>query len=195
MADDPVRRIVAFDFDGTLVGEDTFLTFARHALGLRRLAAGIIKSLPDLLRWKLGLTDGGHAKERLFAALYKGISKESLTRAAMTFRPHYRPEVLRQATEAIARGETVYIISASLDLWLTEQARRIGAKLCCTKAETAADGTLTGRFSTPNCSGTEKVRRLLAEEPDRTTYHLTAYGDSDGDTPLLAMADTQIRLR
>ena len=51
------------------------------------------------------------------------------------------------------------------------------------------DGRLTGRFLTPNCYGQEKVRRILTLHPDRSAYHLTAYGDSRGDREMLAFAD------
>jgi phosphoserine phosphatase len=33
------------------------------------------------------------------------------------------------------------------------------------------------------------VRRILALHPDRTSYYLTAYGDSQGDREMFAFAD------
>jgi phosphoserine phosphatase len=51
------------------------------------------------------------------------------------------------------------------------------------------DGLLTGRFLTKNCYGQEKANRILALYPNRSEYHLTAYGDSRGDKELLAFAD------
>jgi phosphoserine phosphatase len=51
------------------------------------------------------------------------------------------------------------------------------------------DGRLTGRFLTKNCYGQEKVNRIKELYPHREEYHLTAYGDSNGDRELLAFAD------
>lgn len=44
-------------------------------------------------------------------------------------------------------------------------------------------------FSTPNCYGAEKVKRLLTKYPDRDFYRLVVYGDSRGDRELLSIAD------
>ncbi len=47
---------------------------------------------------------------------------------------------------------------------------------------------MNGRFQGPNCRGPEKVRRL--REVFGPDLHLTAaYGDSDGDYEMLALAD------
>jgi phosphatidylglycerophosphatase C len=51
------------------------------------------------------------------------------------------------------------------------------------------DGRVTGRLAGANCYGPEKVRRLLALNPERESYTLFAYGDGRGDRELLAAAD------
>ena len=58
-----------------------------------------------------------------------------------------------------------------------------------TKVEVDAAGCLTGRFSTPNCYGPEKVRRIEAVWPHREQYDVSAFGDSRGDKEMLAYAD------
>ena len=80
----------------------------------------------------------------------------------------------------------VVIVSASIDNWVLP----FFPHVCVlgTQVEVAHD-RLTGRFLTPNCYGSEKVRRLLQRFPDRQQYRLTAYGDSRGDREMLAFAD------
>ena len=51
------------------------------------------------------------------------------------------------------------------------------------------NGLVTGRFSTPNCYGAEKVRRIQALLPYREQYKLIAHGDSRGDKEMLNYAD------
>jgi phosphoserine phosphatase len=51
------------------------------------------------------------------------------------------------------------------------------------------DGRVTGRLAGVNCYGPEKVRRLLALNPERESYTLFAYGDGRGDRELLAAAN------
>ena len=83
------------------------------------------------------------------------------------------------------------IVSASIDNWVQlffSNPSNPLLKVLGTKIE-VVDGHLTGRFLTPNCYGQEKVRRILALYPDRSEYHLTAFGDSRGDREMLAFAD------
>jgi phosphatidylglycerophosphatase C len=60
----------------------------------------------------------------------------------------------------------------------------------CTELK-VSDGRYTGYLASPNCWGPEKIRRLTewwhAEEPTM----LYAYGDSRGDTEMLARADVR----
>lgn len=53
----------------------------------------------------------------------------------------------------------------------------------------AFEGKLTGRFSSPNCYGAQKVDRLLEVYPQGNISYLYAYGDSQGDKELLEFAD------
>ncbi|MDE5941025.1 MAG: haloacid dehalogenase-like hydrolase [Muribaculaceae bacterium] len=190
IADRSMRHVTVFDFDGTLTLDDTFFSFGRHCLGLPRMLRGIAATLPWIIGWKLGLTSNSRAKEKLFSALYRGRSRSCIEKAAQTFTPRFNRAVLDKLSQSIQRGDTVYIISASLDLWMERMAAELGTRLCCTATATDSQGLVTGRFSSPNCHGQEKVNRLLAVEPDRRSYHLTVYGDSNGDAALLAIADT-----
>lgn len=183
------RQVVVFDFDGTLVKEDTFITFAIHALGRRRLLLGIIKAFTALAAWKLRMKSNGYAKQRLFAALYAGMERKEINRRAETFKPKYNGKIIAKLLEHKRSGAKVYIITASIDLWMQTQADLLGIKLCCTQAEVNDNGLITGHFSSPNCYGEEKLRRLLQEEPDRENYFLTVYGDSVGDSALFRAAD------
>ncbi len=189
------RRVTVFDFDGTLTADDTFLSFARHCLGISTLIGGILSALPAIIGWKLRLIDNYAAKQRLYCALYKGKKRANVMTIAENWQPELRPETKRILDECKKRGDTIYIVSASLDLWLEEVASSLGVKLCCTATETDASGRLTGRFLSPNCHGKEKSRRLLEEEPDRDNYYLTVYGDSTGDRALFALADKPMLLR
>lgn len=56
-------------------------------------------------------------------------------------------------------------------------------------------GRLTGKFSSKNCFGQENVNRLLEKEPQRDSYYLYAYGDSNGDREMLAFADEGVNVK
>ncbi len=190
--------LIIFDFDGTLTRDDTFITFALHALNPLRVAGAVIRSSISLLKWKAGLLSSGKAKERLYRSLYKGLKKTDIEDSAKTFSPRYNHPILEALTEHRDRGDEVWIISASLDLWLKPIARQLGVGLICTGSETDPQGRLTGRFSTPNCHGSEKVRRLAMTVPDFGSRPITLYADEitrGGDTALAEIATTIIAVK
>ena len=107
---------------------------------------------------------------------------------------HIRPGIREHLRKARKAGDTLCIISASPENWIRPWAEKEGVDtVLATRLDTDSDGRLTGRFATPNCSGKEKVVRLLAAFPDlqnnRKNYTLYVYGDSSGDKPLIDFAD------
>lgn len=185
-----MNKIYAFDFDGTLTTRDTLLEFIRFACGAPRFLLGFLLHAPLLVLMKLRLYDNGKAKQRVFSWFFKGMPVEAFDALcqdfAHTHRHLLRPDVVRVLEQALAEGSEVLIVSASIDNWV--QPFFPSVTVLGTQIE-VADGRLTGRFLTPNCYGQEKVHRILALHPDRSDYHLTAYGDSRGDREMLAFAD------
>jgi phosphatidylglycerophosphatase C len=81
------------------------------------------------------------------------------------------------------------IVTASPETTVAPFARRLGAEaLLGTQLVFDGAGRVTGAFAGPNCRGEEKVRRLRAVYgPD--VRLAAAYGDTSGDTEMLAIAD------
>ena len=190
-------RIVAFDFDGTLTTRDTLIAFIRYACGTPRFLLGFLLHAPLLVLMKLRLYSNGKTKQRLFTWFFQGMSIETFDALCQSFalshRHLLRPDTVRLLQQALSEGAEVIVVSASIDTWVqpffsTFHLPPSTFHVLCTQIE-VIDGRLTGRFLTPNCYGQEKVRRILALHPDRSAYHLTAYGDSRGDRELLAFAD------
>lgn len=194
-------RIAAYDFDGTLIRGDSFIDFAIMAVGRRRLLAAMAAEAPRLAAWKLGLLRGGDVKERLFGRLYRGMEAVDFCRLgesyALRAALRERADVVAGLCGRIVAGERVFIVTASVTDWVRPWAARISPAITVigTGAATDPSGRLTGRFSTPNCRGAEKVRRLKeALDLPRASYTLTAFGDSSGDNELLAFADYPIKV-
>ena len=185
-----MKQVFAFDFDGTLTTRDTLIAFIRYACGTPRFLFGFLLHAPLLVLMKLRLYSNGKAKQRVFSWFFKGMPIETFDTLcqdfARTHRHLLRPDTVRVLEQALAEGAEVLIVSASIDNWV--QPFFPSVTVLGTQVE-VIDGCLTGRFLTPNCYGQEKVRRILAIHPDRSAYHLTAYGDSRGDRELLAFAD------
>lgn len=190
------KKIFVFDFDGTLTTRDTLIAFIRFARGTAWLLLCLALLLPRLVLMKLGLVDNGRTKERLFTLCFKGMATADFNDLCHGFADTVGRSVKRQETwdvmeKAVAEGNPVYVVSASVDNWVSPFFPKAVA-VVGTRVE-SEDGRLTGRFLTPNCYGAEKVRRLKEIEPDldndRSHYYIIAYGDSRGDKEMLAYAD------
>jgi len=190
------RIVAAFDFDGTLTRRDTLLPFLSYCIGRRKLGAALLRNALWIAAYKLKLYSNARAKERLFSACLKGFSVEKVREKAEQFAVTHahllRPETTKRLQELAEIGASIYIVTASMELWvrpLLETAIKSQELHYLTTQPEVCAGKLTGCFATPNCYGKEKVRRLLAAEPRREEYWLYAFGDSRGDSELLALAD------
>lgn len=185
-----MKQLYAFDFDGTLTTHDSLLVFIRYAKGTHGFLWGFLCHAHLLVLMKLGLYPNWKAKERVFSYFFKGMPIEVFDTLCRQFaadhRELLRPEGVKTLQQAQAEGAEVLIVSASIDNWV--QPFFPDVKVVGTQVE-VINGHLSGRFLTQNCYGQEKVNRILALYPDRSEYHLTAYGDSRGDKELLAFAD------
>ena len=185
-----MKKIVAFDFDGTLTTKDTLIEFIRYACGTGAFVRGFLLYAPLLVLMKLGLFPNWKAKQKVFAHFFKGLTLDAFDCLCHNFvadnRHLLRPKGVMAIQQALDKGEEVLIVSASIDNWVQPFFPEV--KVVGTQVE-VKDGLLTGRFLTKNCYGQEKVNRILALYPNRSEYHLTAYGDSQGDKELLAFAD------
>ena len=190
-----MRKIYAFDFDGTLTTKDTLLEFIRFAKGSGQMFRGFLLFSPLLILMKLHLFPNWKVKQKIFSYFFKGMKIDDFnalcTRFAERNKHLLRPAGIEKVRQAIAEEHnTVLIISASIDNWVRpffdENDKKI--QVLGTQIETK-EGRLTGQFTTKNCYGEEKVNRLTALYPHREAYYLIAFGDSRGDKELLTFAD------
>ena len=190
------KKIYCFDFDGTLTTSDTLLEFIKYAKGTSRFLMVFLMYSPLLVLMKLHLYPNWKAKQKVFAHLFEGMRIEKFDKLCQEFaetRQHLlRPQGIQRVHEALAAGDQVFIVSASIDNWVRPffHVRGLDAvEVLGTQVE-VKDGKLTGRFLSRNCYGAEKVRRITAALPqDRQAYTIEAFGDSRGDKEMLSFAD------
>jgi phosphatidylglycerophosphatase C len=189
----PFRPIVAFDFDGTLTVKDSFTGFLAWRAGSGRYVAGLIRLAPALLSYLIH-RDRGRLKASVTRRFLKGLTRDALDASARRYaeshaRKMLRPDAVRAWKRWQAAGARLVIVTASPEPIVAPFARGLGCDLLLgTRLELDGMERVTGRFDGPNCRGEEKVRRLRAAfGPDVRLE--AAYGDSDGDTAMLALAD------
>lgn len=184
--------ISAFDFDGTVTNRNTMPLFMRHIMGKWRFYRHFIVMAPSLALALTGLAPRDRIKERFVGKAIAHIPQRQMATYTSSFTGKYahiiRPAAMEAINLALDMGHRVVIISASLDIWVKPFFTDPRIVVVATQAE-VVNGIFTGRFSTPNCRGSEKVDRLRKLIPQCQWHQLIAYGDSDGDKPLLQIAD------
>ena len=188
-----MRKIYAFDFDGTITNCDSLIAIIRYVSGNRKLILWIITHIHLLVLMKAGLYSNNKLKQQLCRHIFAGMTVEAFAAKVEAFAVAYshiiRPEAKPLIKSVLAEGSTVCIISASPSIWVKPFFHDCpGIDFLCTELETD-NGVITGRFLGSNCYGQEKVNRLISRYPDRDNYELIAFGDSRGDRELLAFAD------
>jgi HAD superfamily hydrolase (TIGR01490 family) len=195
MPDTPPRQVIAaFDFDGTLTMRDTFLMFLMWKRKPAAFAVDLAVTLPLLVKYALGRAENDAHKMALFARQFTGFPVAEFEALAAEFSTVEVPKLISgQAFDRMRfhqeSGHTVAIVSASIDSWIRPWAEQQGVEVVLASSVETSEGALTGRLAGKNCHGNEKLRRLLAAFPERSTYELFAYGDASGDRALLNAAD------
>jgi phosphatidylglycerophosphatase C len=187
------RPLVAFDFDGTLTHRDSFLGYLVWRAGPWRFWSSLPGLAPDGVSW-LRHRDRGTLKAAFVSRYLRGASRNDVERSARAFATEHsatllRPDALRRWQEWRMRGARLVIVTASPEIIVAPFAHRLGADaLIGTRLAFDIDDRVAGPLVGRNCRGPEKVARLKAMFGDDVRV-AAAYGDSDGDSEMLAFAD------
>lgn len=186
-------KLILFDFDGTLTTKDSFLEFIKFTHGKLRFWMGMLLLSPILIAMKIGIVSNEWAKALLLALFYQGKTKAAIQQQAETFHKQVIPRIIRpqgiaQLKAYQAENHKVVLVSASVDLWLEPIAASLNIPLICTKAA-YENNRFAGKFTTKNCIGPEKEKRIRTEFDLSQFEEIIAYGDTKGDREMLAMAD------
>ncbi|CAN7156281.1 HAD-IB family hydrolase [Brevundimonas sp. LjRoot202] len=187
------QAIVAFDFDGTLTIRDSFTEFLRWRAGAGGWALGLVRMAPAVATYARD-RDRGRIKAASVREFLKGVPRAQLEQDADAFAGQVWPGFMRYDALAVwkewgAKGAHRVIVTASPETTVAPFARRLGAEaLLGTPLLFDGDDRVTGAFASPNCRGEEKVRRLRAVYGEDVRL-AAAYGDTSGDTEMLAIAD------
>ena len=185
--------IVAFDFDGTMTFEDSFSAFLKWRAGPVGLLTAAIRLVPAAIAYAFH-RDRGRIKADAVAVFLRGVSRKQLVAdaerfASLRFDTLLKTDAIRAFQGWKEKGVRVGIVTASPDLVVKPFADRLGADyLLGTVFSFDPENRIVGAFSGPNNRGPEKVVRL--KELFGTDLRLlAAYGDTDGDTEMLEMAE------
>lgn len=191
------QKLILTDFDGTLTRSDTFPQFLRYAAGPLRFYCLLPAAAFFALLCLLGIFSRQTAKEHIFSLYFKGCEQKKLEQLGRDFSQYilanskkiFWPGALDMIARARAAGTRVVVVSASADIWIAPFAASVGAECLATRWQ-FRDGRFVGRIDGRNCRREEKISRIRQLIPDFESYCIDAYGDTSGDTEMLAAADT-----
>lgn len=189
---EPDRKLVLYDFDGTITSKDTLFEFCRFVAGNALFATKVLVLVPVLFAQQLRVVSAQKAKEFFLAFFLKGLKQSEFENKCQLFADKILPGLIRpQALTSIQEYKNsqcrVVIVSASPQNWILPWASKVGVEVIATRLVIEA-GNITGKIQGRNCNGEEKAIRIL-ELIDLTSYQeIIAYGDTKGDLPMLALA-------
>lgn len=185
--------VAVFDLDGTLTHRDTYTGIMLHSLRFNR--GNIPRLVPlsvPVVRFALGRLDNASLKAAFLKSLFAGLPADRLDAITRSFVDRLMARGLReQAVKTLERhradGHETVLLTASLDFYVEDIARRLAVDHCiCTRAARGPGGTLTGELASANCRGAEKLARLRAHFGDAPGGRcFVGYGDRESDFHLL----------
>lgn len=179
------------DFDHTVTTCDTYARFLRSLATPRQLAASKWSIGPWLAGYRLGLVSAAALRTRVTGVVFSGGDPRQVAEAGERYAAEQlpallRPEMMQRIHWHRARGDTVVLVSGSLDAYLQPWCDRHGLELLCNRLE-AVDGRLTGRYLGGD-RGAHKAADIRARYDVDAYARVHAYGDSREDRPMLALA-------
>jgi phosphatidylglycerophosphatase C len=189
------KKLVLFDFDGTITTKDTFIEFLTFYKGRFRFAMGMIAMSPILALYALKLIPNWKAKHAVLRYFIGNQDLKSFDAVCEEFSKKVLPKLIRAgALEAIRKYQlencTVAVVSASAENWVAPWCRE-NTILCLATQLEVTDGIITGNLCGRNCYGPEKVNRINKQFLLTEFDEIIAYGDSSGDREMFAIAHQQ----
>lgn len=184
--------IAFFDFDGTITHKDTMWEIIRFQKGSAALYTGIARLAPGLVRFKLGRQTAQESKEQVLQHFFGGMPEKAFREICLRFCRELLPLLVREPALAAIRqhqqqGRQVVVVTASAQDWVAPWCETLGIDCIASRLE-VQDGQITGKLSGANCNGQEKVVRIRQQFNLHDYTDIYAYGDTNGDRPMLALA-------
>lgn len=189
------RPVAFFDFDGTLTTGDTLMPFLKYVVGTPKYYAKLALVSPVLIAYFSKLLRNDIAKRIVLKQYLAGYNIDALFELGQRFSEEVIPTMLRpEGMERLRwhqdQGHECVLVSASLDVYLNAWASGEWkfSELICTELEVDRNGNVHGGIRGLNCYGEEKLRRIESWRGQRILLETFAYGDTDGDLPMINSA-------
>jgi HAD superfamily hydrolase (TIGR01490 family) len=194
------KKVAFFDVCNTIASVSTLDDFVEHFLlspkrntiGKRIVVQLIVLKILKFLR-SFRLIRGVWYKHYLLSR-FRGYSEADLAPLVQRYVEEHlshmlKYEIVRRLKEFQSNGFDVYLVSGALDVYLKPLASLLKTDLISTELEKNEKGIYTGRIAGDECSGLNKVVRIMATVASKKINwkESVAFGDSFLDVPMLSL--------
>lgn len=195
-----MKNVIASDLEGTLTTAETWRALGEFVKANGRAAEYkrfFYSRVPSVLMARADLINAQRFRESWFASMtrfLRGFGRdkidELMTMIANTSWAARRTDVIAELEQHIASGGRVIIASGTYQQAAEGFAARIGAQAIGTGLEVDANGIATGNLIGTVSTGETKLARV--RERLQGGALIAAYGDTEGDIPLLTAAEQAV---
>ena len=181
-----MKKLYLIDFDGTISTKDSFKVFTLYSISRVKFLKYWIKIIFFFI---LRMNNNSGLKESFYSN-FKSMNYIHFQNLCIGFANNKISKIVRKSflnfLKEFNANSKIVIVSASINNYLQPWCDKMRFDLISTELE-IVNGKLTGKFSTPNCNGEEKVRRIK-EKYDLSKYdEIHVFGNSKGDLPMLEL--------
>jgi phosphatidylglycerophosphatase C len=188
-------RVAVFDLDGTLTRRDSLWPYLRGWVRRHPQPGFWPRVLAVLARYPVD-RDRGRLKSRLIRIAMGGASRSAVRQwtaeYVVALDAGYWPGALAALARHREAGDSLVLLSASVDLYVPDIGRRLGFdETICTEVAWQGD-QLDGALVTENRRAQEKRRCVEALRARHPGVRLVAYGNARSDFEHFAVADEAV---
>lgn len=184
--------LALFDFDGTITSKDSAKLFYKTLYNspIVFVYRHLLFCLPQYISYRLKLTDYIPLKRRRLQVHVGGLTEDNFNRKVLEFQHVHLPSIIKNsALDRLSwhkdQGHEIWVVSASYDFLLSEWCKQMNIGLI---VNITVRNQHTCIFEGEDCNFNNKVHQIR-ERVNLDDYSIVyAYGDSDGDMPLLSLA-------
>lgn len=185
-----IKNIALFDFDGTISTKDSLSEFLKfiEPNPFRYIFFKYIYCFFENIAYKLKLLSYNDLKKKRINSFFNNKNYDDLVLLGTEFGNNILPKLIKQSAlnkieSHLQNNDDVYVVSASLDIILQSWCSKNNINLITNKIDSHKK-----IYIGADCNYDTKVI-MLKNRVDLGTYNLIyAYGDSEGDIPMLNLA-------
>jgi len=193
LSDAQKPSLALFDFDSTITDKDMFSAFLHYAVSGPRKWLGQVVILPFYTLYKTGVLPAKRMRPIACFIAFAGRRTQEVETLGAQFAQevivkHIRLEAQAKLDWHQTRGDTIVVVSASLNAYLIPWCNTHGYQLLCSEL-LSENKRLSGFYQSGDCSLERKVERIKAAYCVNQYETIYAYGDTREDIPMLKLAD------